>query len=125
MKANSQRCGTPRPWSRFCVAGLASAALFQSGESLMTPMLTLAERAAIATDMPSTPFPGQTRTDANGRCPRRSEVAINGGCWKKLAVDVKDCDAEDSVYKGACYMPAFPPPRPATSNPSTGAVRRA
>jgi serine/threonine-protein kinase len=74
--------------------------------------------SAISVDLPPRPLPGQRRPDATGRCPRRSEVLINGGCWKRLAVDLKDCDKDDFVYKGACYSPAFPPERPPTSSPA-------
>jgi serine/threonine-protein kinase len=73
--------------------------------------------SAIAVELPPKPLPEQLRPDATGRCPHRSEVAINGGCWKKLAVDLKDCEEVDYVYKGGCYIPAFPPPRPGMSNP--------
>ena len=73
----------------------------------------------IALDMPHRPFPGQTRPDATGRCPRKLQVPINGGCWVKLAVEnLKDCDEDGYVHKGACYGPAFPPTRPATSSPA-------
>jgi serine/threonine-protein kinase len=102
--------------NRACVASLAIAALFQSGEVLMSPKQAPSAGLTIAADMPSTPLPGQPRPDASGRCPRRSQVAINGGCWLQLAADVKDCDEDGYVYKGACYIPAFPPPRPATAN---------
>ncbi|ABF91885.1 serine/threonine protein kinase [Myxococcus xanthus DK 1622] len=75
--------------------------------------------STIALEMPPRPFPGQTRPDASGRCPRKLQVPINGGCWVKLAVDnLKDCDEDGYVHKGACYGPAFPPTRPATSSPA-------
>ena len=75
--------------------------------------------SAIAVDLPPRPLPGQSRPDATGRCPTRGQVPINGGCWRKLAItDMKDCDEESYVYRGACYVPTFPPPRPATSGPT-------
>ncbi|MFP2909950.1 hypothetical protein ACLESD_33905, partial [Pyxidicoccus sp. 3LFB2] len=75
--------------------------------------------SSIAVDVPPKPFPGQRRPNANGRCPGDVQVPINGGCWRKLPVDVKNCDSEDSVvYKGACYAPVLAPPRPSTSGPS-------
>jgi serine/threonine protein kinase len=78
--------------------------------------------SAISVDMPPRPLPGQARPDANGRCLTRGQVAINGGCWRKLDVsDMKECDEESYVYKRACYTPVFPPPRPATSGPTEGA----
>ncbi|WP_164010685.1 serine/threonine protein kinase [Pyxidicoccus trucidator] len=74
---------------------------------------------AIAVDLPPKPIPGQRRPDANGRCPSRGQVPINGGCWRKLVItDMKNCDDEAYMYKGACYVPTFPPPRPATSAPT-------
>ncbi|NPC81467.1 serine/threonine protein kinase [Pyxidicoccus fallax] len=77
--------------------------------------------STVALDVPPKPLPGQRRPDANGRCPGRTHVPINGGCWKKVAADPKDCDEEGSYWhKGACYMPVFPPPRPPTSNPARG-----
>lgn len=72
----------------------------------------------IALDMPPSPFPGQSRPDASGRCLGKVQVAINGGCWVKLAADPKDCEKDGYVYKGNCYLPVFPPARPATSNPA-------
>ena len=78
--------------------------------------------SAITLDLPPGPIPGQSRPDATGRCPRRGQVPINGGCWRKLAItDVNDCDEDTYVYKGGCYLPVFPPPRPATSGPANRA----
>ena len=71
-------------------------------------------------EMPPRPFPGQLRIDAHGRCPGKVQVPINGGCWLKTPMALKDC-ATDSfvfVYKGACYTPVLAPPRPATSSPA-------
>ncbi|MFP2905466.1 serine/threonine protein kinase, partial [Pyxidicoccus sp. 3LFB2] len=76
---------------------------------------------SIAEEMPPTPFQGQRRPDRTGRCPGKEQVAINGGCWRKLPVDAKDCDEEDDgffEYKGACYIPIMLKPRPATSGPA-------
>ncbi len=74
--------------------------------------------ASIAVDVPPKPFPGQRRPDGKGRCPGKLQVAINGACWTKLPVDLKDCDDEDGVeYRGACYQPAMIRQRPSTSGP--------
>ncbi|MFP2925896.1 serine/threonine protein kinase [Pyxidicoccus sp. 3LG] len=74
--------------------------------------------SAISVDVPPKPLPGQTRPDAAGHCPHRSHFIINGGCWRKMAKDPKDCDESDNfVHLGACYIPVFPPRRPATSSP--------
>jgi|SRR5215217_2520259 len=92
------------------------------GDAAMTAPASTSDLPSVwmtlATDMPTTPFPGQLRPDSSGRCPRRSQVALRGGCWLKLDVPLKDCDDDSYVYKGACYSPVFPPPRPATSNPA-------
>ncbi|MBZ4415743.1 serine/threonine-protein kinase [Myxococcus sp. RHSTA-1-4] len=73
--------------------------------------------STISEDQPPRLVPGQIRQDAIGRCPR-SLVPINGGCWKRLAVDAKECPDGDIVYKGVCYTAAFPPARPPTSSPA-------
>ncbi|WP_338052956.1 serine/threonine-protein kinase [Pyxidicoccus trucidator] len=91
------------------------------GDSALTAPVSLKRTPfagpAIAEEVPPQPVPGQTRPNALGRCPQ-SQVPINGGCWKKLALDAKDCGEGDIVYKGACYTPAYPPPRPSTSSPA-------
>jgi serine/threonine-protein kinase len=68
--------------------------------------------------LPLKPLPGQVRPDVSGRCPSRHQVPINGGCWKKTAEASEDCDDSSYVYKGACYVPMYPPPRPPTSGPT-------
>jgi serine/threonine-protein kinase len=74
--------------------------------------------APIAVDVPPSPFPGQQRPNANGRCPNKLQVPINGGCWNKMTVDLKDCEGEGYyIYKGICYTPVLAPTRPATSSP--------
>ncbi len=75
----------------------------------------------ISVDLPPKPFPGQRRPDANGRCTRKPQVPINGGCWIKLPVELKDCSEDGYVYQGGCYMPVIPPPRAPTSSPATRA----
>ena len=91
------------------------------GDSALTAPVPLERTpfagASIAVDVPPQPVPGQTRPNASGRCPR-SLIPINGGCWKKLALDPKDCPEGDVVYQGACYTPAYPPARPPTSSPA-------
>ena len=74
--------------------------------------------APIALDLPDKPFKGQVRPDANGRCPHKGHVAINGGCWVETKVAPKDCAGTGYVYKGGCYMPLLSPERPSTSNPT-------
>ncbi|MBZ4420562.1 serine/threonine-protein kinase [Myxococcus sp. RHSTA-1-4] len=74
--------------------------------------------STIAVDLPPRPLPGQRRPGANGRCPRKLQVPINGGCWVKLPLDLRDCGEDYYVYKGECYMPAISPERPSTSSPA-------
>lgn len=77
-----------------------------------SPWSTLAE------DLPPRPFPGQRRPDANGRCPAKPQVPINGGCWLKMPVELKDCGEGGYVHKGTCYVPVIPPTRAPTSSPT-------
>jgi len=94
------------------------------GDTALTAPVTLSHTpsvwSTISVDVPPRPLPGQTRADAAGRCPSRVQIPINGGCWTKVALSVKDCDANFDyyVYKGECYGPAFPPARPPTSGPT-------
>ncbi|HZI12916.1 MAG TPA: serine/threonine-protein kinase, partial [Myxococcus sp.] len=74
--------------------------------------------SGIGLDLPARPFPGQTRPDANGYCPDRMQVAINGGCWWKLEGESKKCSGQTFAYRGKCYLPAFAPERLPTSSPS-------
>ncbi|MCP3143564.1 serine/threonine protein kinase [Pyxidicoccus xibeiensis] len=74
---------------------------------------------AIRAELPPKPFPGQRRPAGNGRCPGKEMVAINGGCWVKLSVELKDCEGADGLaYKGECYVPVLALPRPSTSGPA-------
>ncbi|ADO70791.1 serine/threonine protein kinase [Stigmatella aurantiaca] len=81
--------------------------------------------ATIALELPPKPLPGQNKPDANGRCARRGQIAINGGCWiEQFALDSEACnDNTDTsyIYKGRCYAPAFPPRRQPTSTQSPNA----
>ncbi len=87
------------------------------GDSVLTaPVAPSRAPSVIALDMPSKPFPKQSKPDAHGRCPKSTQVSINGGCWMKVDVPLERCK-DGYVYKGGCYEPAFPPPRPATSDP--------
>ena len=98
------------------------------GDSALTApvMSPLAPSAwsTIALDVPFKPFPGQLRPDTHGRCPRKGQVSLHGGCWLKLALSQKDCEENGFVYKDGCYVPVYPPPRPATSSPANGPARQ-
>jgi serine/threonine protein kinase len=73
----------------------------------------------IAEEMPPDPQPGQTRPDAKGRCPRRQQVSLNGGCWIGLSVEQEECAVlHGQLYKGTCFVPFIPPGRRPTSSPA-------
>ncbi|WP_240359071.1 serine/threonine protein kinase [Pyxidicoccus trucidator] len=93
------------------------------GDSVLTasvaPEETRSVWAAIAVDVPPKPFPGQRRPDGNGRCPGKLQVAVNGGCWVKLSIDIKDCDEAGGIeYRSECYQPVMTRQRPSTSGPA-------
>jgi serine/threonine protein kinase len=94
------------------------------GDTALTePVATRQETSTwspMGLDLPSKPLPGQRRPDAYGRCSKH-QVPINGGCWKKQIEPADDCDEDSYVYKGACYLPVYTPPRPPTSNPTDAA----
>ena len=80
--------------------------------------------SAIRAELPPKPFPKQRRPNGDGRCSGKGLVAINGGCWAKLPVELKDCDATDGfAYKGDCYVPVLALPRPSTSGPTNGDIQ--
>ncbi len=59
------------------------------------------------------PRPGQTRPDEKGRCPRREQVLINGGCWVELpSMSAEACVGNGFVlFKSRCYTHALAPPQ--------------
>jgi predicted Ser/Thr protein kinase len=64
------------------------------------------------------PRPGQARPDAKGRCPRKRQVALNGGCWRVLGLEREECeDLSGEVFQGTCYVPIVSPRRRSTSHP--------
>jgi hypothetical protein len=73
---------------------------------------------AMAEDSPPEPLPGQLRPDANGRCPRKRHVALNGGCWVEMS-NREECEEIGYVFKGKCYAPARPRGRQPTSSPKS------
>jgi hypothetical protein len=47
---------------------------------------------------------GQVRPDANGHCPRKRQVPLNGGCWLPLELDSEGCGAlNSSGYNGQLF----------------------
>lgn len=91
--------------------GLAHAAVAIS----RSPEQSSSDWEGIALDMPQHPLPGQLRPDANGRCHTKGQVAINGGCWLRIALDADDCEEDGYVYRDKCYVAVFLPSRPPTS----------
>jgi eukaryotic-like serine/threonine-protein kinase len=73
----------------------------------------------MAEDALPEPQPGQTRPDAKGRCPRKRQVALNGGCWIGFSLDQEGCaELNGHMYQGSCYVPIIPPGRSPTASPS-------
>jgi hypothetical protein len=100
------------------------------GNSLPTAPLAsahpLTEQEPIAQDSPPVPRPGQTQPDAKGRCPARSHVAINGGCWVDATPLMTGEECTKSGYallKGKCYAPALEPPQKVVPTSSPGKAR--
>ncbi len=94
------------------------------GDSVLTAPLASthapSEGTPITQAPPAEPLPRQIRPDARGRCPEADMVAIDGGCWMKIAKDPKACAKSEYsfAYQGACYVPAYRLKRPpATSSP--------
>ncbi|WP_164017111.1 serine/threonine protein kinase [Pyxidicoccus trucidator] len=92
------------------------------GEAALTAPVPLTRApsalSVIAVELPPKPLRWQLRPDASGRCAHRAHVSINGGCWVKVDISLRDCLEPYYEHKGACYGPAYPPPRPATSGPT-------
>jgi hypothetical protein len=101
-------------------AGLGESAIAEPTPDTPEPSL----QEAMAEETPPEPFPDQKRPDANGHCPQKRQVALNGGCW--LPLEPEACEALDSsgskwqLFKGRCYVPVLSHPRhrPSTSHPS-------
>ena len=97
-----------------CSEGLGESAVSASGVDSSAPLVP----ETMAAETPPEPLPGQTQPDANGRCPRKRQVAVNGGCWMALPLNQADCEELNGhMYKGSCYAPAIPPGRPSTAPP--------
>jgi eukaryotic-like serine/threonine-protein kinase len=62
---------------------------------------------------------GQAQPDAKGRCPRKKQVVLNGGCWAEVPLTGEECEERGGqVFKSRCYMPIFPKGRRPTSSPA-------
>jgi hypothetical protein len=94
--------------------GLGEAASFISVQTFPAP----SAGEVLAEDPLPEPTQGQARPDAKGRCPRKWQVALNGGCWKQLPLNREECEAINGhLFKGTCYMPITAIGRPPTSSP--------
>ncbi|WP_224249862.1 serine/threonine-protein kinase [Hyalangium gracile] len=73
----------------------------------------------LAEDSLPRPLPGQTRPDSKGRCPRKRQVALNGGCWLEVPLEGGECaEVNGQMFKGQCYVPFIAPGRHPASSPS-------
>jgi hypothetical protein len=80
------------------------------------------EKGPIAQEPPPEPRPGQIRPDKKGRCPGRTQVLINGGCWVEQSSMTAEACVENGyvLLKSRCYTPALEVPQKAvpTSSPA-------
>ncbi|WP_224243465.1 serine/threonine-protein kinase [Hyalangium gracile] len=77
----------------------------------LAPMLSHDMPSVIGLPLPEKPFPGQ-RTPP---CNRHGEVELRGGCWYLLGNAPAPCKEDAYDWKGACYLPSYPPRRPSAS----------
>ncbi|WP_224369000.1 serine/threonine protein kinase [Hyalangium versicolor] len=72
---------------------------------------------AVKMPMPDQPLDGQRRPPCN----KFGEVLLNGGCWLRVPDIRPPCKEEGKedgyAWKGACYVPSYPPQRRPTSTP--------
>ncbi len=103
---------------------LAAALLGSEAQPPTMPPRGTTHLAAIKRTIPATPYPGQIRADARGKCPWGSHTSITGGCWIKIQIAPEECVEEKEspelgptlhLHEGGCYVPSYPPPRPSTS----------
>jgi len=96
-------------------AGLGEVALLGAMQTMPAP----SAREVLAEEPQPEPVPGQARPDAKGRCPRKWQIALNGGCWKQLQLNREECEAINGhLFKGTCYMPITTAGRSPTSHPT-------
>jgi serine/threonine protein kinase len=111
MEEESAESGQPDTGPVGLGDAVASASTHDSPEALGPKVM--------AEDTPPKPQPGQTRPDAKGQCPRKRQVALNGGCWVASPFDSEGCaELNGYMYKGSCYVPIIPPGRSPTSSDS-------
>jgi len=73
-------------------------------------------RNAVAEEFPKKPAPGQLKPDAKGRCPS-NQIALNGGCWTKVALSPEECLGNGVMYQGSCHIPFYESSRLPASAP--------
>ncbi|MDY7225010.1 serine/threonine-protein kinase [Hyalangium rubrum] len=81
--------------------------------STLATVLTERKVSAVGLPLPESPFPGQRRPP----CTKNGEVELRGGCWYELARATLPCREDAYEWKGACYLPSFPPRRQPTAHP--------
>jgi eukaryotic-like serine/threonine-protein kinase len=95
-------------------AGLGEAAASVAAVDSAEPSF----QEGMAEDPLPEPLPGQVMSDVKGRCPRKWQVVLNGGCWKQLRLEREECEGIGGyLFKDACYMPVTSPKRKPTSGP--------
>jgi eukaryotic-like serine/threonine-protein kinase len=95
--------------------GLGEAASHASVQASPAP----SAREVLGEEPQPEPVQGQVRPDAKGRCPRKWQVALNGGCWKQLSLNREECEAINGYqFKGSCYMPITASSQSPTSSPT-------
>ncbi len=67
-------------------------------------------REGVSAEMPKNPFPGQQLPPCE-----KPTMAINGGCWGRLADALPPCGAKAYEWKNGCYLPSMVLRRPDTS----------
>jgi hypothetical protein len=77
-------------------AGLGEAAAATSLEDAPSP----SQQKRVTEEAPPELRPGQTRTDAKGRCPHKGQVALNKGCWVQIPFERDACEGSGGyVFK--------------------------
>jgi serine/threonine protein kinase len=95
-------------------AGLGEAAASTASVDFSAP----SSQGLLAEESPPKPVPGQIRPDVNGRCPRKQQMALNGGCWVQVPLEREECEAaRGTLFKSECYLPLLPTHPLPTSTP--------
>jgi eukaryotic-like serine/threonine-protein kinase len=107
--------GSAHPEDDDDTTGLGEAASLGAVQALPAP----SAREVLAEEPLPEPTQGQARPDAKGRCPKKWQVALNGGCWTPVKGEREACEAlGGQLFKGTCYVPITTAGRPPTSHPT-------